>query len=47
MDNDAPGKNAASKLQSQLQKIAPTHIIKYQGKDPNEYLIQLIKSNPS
>ena len=47
MDNDAPGKNAASKLQSQLQKIAPTQIIQYQGKDPNEYLIQLLKSNPS
>lgn len=47
LDNDAPGKNAAIKLQSQLQKIAPVHIIQYQGKDPNEYLIQLLKSNPS
>ena len=47
LDNDAPGKNAAIKLQSQLQKIAPTHIVQYQGKDPNEYLIQLLKSNQS
>ena len=47
LDNDTHGKNAASKIQFQLQKIAPTKIIPYQGKDPNEYLIQLLKSKPS
>jgi len=45
LDNDPPGKTAAEILSKTLQKIAPTKIITYNAKDPNELLIKLTRPN--